>query len=188
MSAQRTALVIDHSPDVREMLNVVLTYDGYTVQTTADATSGLQVLRDSATPVTVLFDVLPMPGLSHEQSGLTIFDALTQASPDTEGLARHGYVLMSTNPEQALATVARVPAGLRILPKPFSLENLRASLVQVDEWLLTHPVAQPFIPVGHLGHSHLSLNESHRLLGEALERLQRGAAPPDVTDEKAPGR
>jgi DNA-binding response OmpR family regulator len=132
MTAQRAAVVIDPAPDVRDMLREFLPEEGYAVQTTPDVATGLYLLRESATPVTVLFDVLPLPGLSHEQSGLAVLDAVAH---EGDRLARHGYVLMSTTPEQVLAMVETVPPGLCILPKPFFLYELRACLEQVDERL-----------------------------------------------------
>jgi DNA-binding response OmpR family regulator len=166
------------------MLRVALADDGYAVQVTPDAVTGLHLLRDSATPVTVLFDVLPMPNLSHEESGLALFDAFAQ----DERLARNGYVLMSTDPAQALAGVETLPAGLRILPKPFRLEELFASLEQVDEWLCTHTIPQAFAKATGLNHAQLSVETSRRLLGEARDRLQRRTDHPARSDDTDPNR
>lgn len=183
MAAQRAVLVIEPALGVREMLRIVLEGDGYSVQTASGATTGLQLLRDSPAPMIVLFDVAPLPHLSRERSGLALLDAVAEDSPDGDQLARHGYVLMSTISVQALAGVERVPASLQILPKPFRLDDLRASLEQVDEWLRTHSSSEAIASMGGLGRAHLSIEASRRFIREALARLERDTQFPALSEE-----
>ena len=156
LAAEHTALVMEPDRGVRETLRMALEDEGYRVQTAPDATAGLQVLRDSARPLTVLFDVVPLPHLSRERNGLALLDALAQDTLEGHGLARHDYVLMSANPARALAGVERVPARLQMLPMPFSLDDLRARLERVDEWLRFQPLPQERAATGGLGQAPLS--------------------------------
>jgi hypothetical protein len=48
------------------------------------ALSGLAAARH---PMTVLFDVLPLPDCTHEPSGLALLDAVAQDLPEGTGLA-----------------------------------------------------------------------------------------------------
>jgi hypothetical protein len=134
--------------------------------------------------VTVLFDVLPMPNLSHEASGLVLFDAFAQ----DKWLARNGYVLMSTDPVPVLATVQTVPASLQILSKPFGLDTLRASLAVVDEWLRTHGLPQASTSTGGVVRARASIEASRRLLGVTHDRLKRDVKSSIENDAQDLGR
>jgi CheY-like chemotaxis protein len=162
---------------MRRLLRTVLEDGGYTVQTAPDTTIGLQVLRTSATPMTVLCDVEPIHRLAPEHNGVALLQALAHYDPESERLARHGYVLMSTYPKHALAATQIVPLGLnlRILPMPFQLDSLRACLEQVDQWLRTHPLPLPFTCAAEHGVDQASatVTAAHRVLGQALDRLDR---------------
>jgi CheY-like chemotaxis protein len=181
-------MLIEPAPDVCEMLRVVLRYSGYTVQSMPDAPAGLQVLREATSPLTVLFDVSPLQGMSPEQSGIALLDALAQDSREGDGLLRHGYVLMSTDPVPVLATVQTVPASLQILSKPFGLDMLRASLATVDDWLCTHRLPQASTSMGGVARAQATIEASRRLLGVTLDRLKRDAESSIRKDAKDPGR
>jgi DNA-binding response OmpR family regulator len=184
MGAQSAALVIEPAPELRELLRVVLEEDGYTAQTTPDVAAGLRVLRDSASPLIVVFDVLPLPALSHEQSGLALLDALAPGTPEKERLAQHGYVLLSTSPEQAMAGVETLPPHLQVLRKPFRLEDLHASLQAVDDWLRVHPIPKLLASDGGLSHARRSITASRRVLGKAFARLERDPVPTAAREDR----
>jgi CheY-like chemotaxis protein len=126
-------LVMDGEPTVRAMVQGVLEDEGYTVQALADATVGLQVLQESPVPMTVLCDVVPLEHRPRAHSGMALLDALRQEAEAaaTHQLRRHRYVLMSTNPQWALTRAGRLPPDvlLRVLEKPFSMGELRATVL-----------------------------------------------------------
>jgi hypothetical protein len=120
--------------------------------------------------MTVLFVVAPLHGLTHTASGLDLLDDLSSEGAEDDGLARHGYVLMSANPEQALAGAEKLPPNLRILAKPFRLEELRARMEAVTERLFTRTIPQSY---GVQDNTLRIIGVSRQLMKEARDRLQR---------------
>jgi DNA-binding response OmpR family regulator len=132
MPKRDAVLVMEYDPDVRTMLRDALEDDGYAVQLVADASTGVQVLRYSPTAMTVLVDVVPVKDWSTAHSGVELLDALRHeaGTPDEHQLGRHTFILMSTNPQQALTLARAMPQPLSVLAKPFRLDELRARVAQ----------------------------------------------------------
>jgi len=61
----KRVLVVDDDEDIRAMLDLALSAEGYEVVTAADGAAGLDAVRD-ATPDVILLD-LKMPGMGGEE-------------------------------------------------------------------------------------------------------------------------
>lgn len=59
-------LLIEDSPDLRELVERALSLDGYKVETAEEGSSALELLKSSPPPDLVLLDI-SMPGMSGEE-------------------------------------------------------------------------------------------------------------------------
>ena len=116
--------MIDDETEILNLVSVVLAKTGATVVVLQDSTrldSILNSISKRDTFDAVLCD-LKMPG----QDGLAVLRTLRERQPD---LARK-FLLMTGN--LADADKARIELeGVRILPKPFTLVNLRAMIGEI---------------------------------------------------------
>jgi signal transduction histidine kinase/CheY-like chemotaxis protein len=113
-------LAIDDEPEILHLVSVVLSRTGAQVVTLQDSTQLGSMLKEGSFDA-VLCD-LKMPG----QDGLAVLRTLREKAPK---LAEH-FLLMTGN--MADADKARIDLeGVPILPKPFSLGQLRERLGQV---------------------------------------------------------
>ena len=110
-------LVIDDDPGVREVVHLLLASFGCDCQTAADGTSGLTHFDEGGWDL-VLTD-LAMP----EMSGWEVVEAIRQRAPTLPIVLMTG----STGPDvMRRATEWRLP----ILPKPFPMQTLKATVVE----------------------------------------------------------
>jgi CheY-like chemotaxis protein len=105
-----TILVADHDGGTRDMLQEVLTQEGYTVITAPDGHTALAHVMASNTPLVVLLDEL-LPGLT----GREVVNAYRAGTP----ASRHEFILLAMNPEATPLTT-----GLPVLAMPFGFEEL----------------------------------------------------------------
>jgi CheY-like chemotaxis protein len=105
-----TVLVVDDDPDVRRWLVAAVRSLGHRVLEAADGASGLAALEED--PDLALLD-FAMPGMN----GAELAQAIRERRPDLPVLMATGY-----------ADPAALPAGLRVLRKPFALSDLEAAL------------------------------------------------------------
>lgn len=121
-----TLLLIDDDADLRDILVLLFEPEGYTVQTAADGSTGLALLRASQDRVVVLLDRL-MPRLSG-------IDILRQVETEA-ALQRHAYLLLTasaqgqTAEEQALLERLGVP----LIGKPFDVDSLLEAVKQAEQ-------------------------------------------------------
>lgn len=112
----RHVLLVDDSPEVRLLLQVLLELDGWTVTAAEDGPSGLAAV--GLDPDVVLLDV-QLPGLD----GPDVLRAL-RSHPSTEALPV--VFLTGEAPEQAGALRALGASG--VLHKPFHADTVVAQL------------------------------------------------------------
>lgn len=104
-------LVVDDEPYIRELLNEILTGEGYQVRCVHDGLTAVQTVR-STPPDVVLID-LQMPGLD----GLQVLEQILQIAPATVAIMITGYGTID-------AAVKAMKAGaFDFLTKPFSAET-----------------------------------------------------------------
>ena len=111
-------LVVEDDIAVRELVEALLTDEGYEVRTASDGLEAVDALLVSPGPMVVLLDVL-MPRMGG--------DAVLRLVSEGEGsLARHVYILMtalaSSLPDD-LSQLAR-SLDVPVLAKPFDIERV----------------------------------------------------------------
>jgi len=107
----KRVLVVDDDPDIRAMLDLALSAEGYEVVTAADGAAGLDAVR-AATPDVILLD-LRMPGMSGEE----FTDRYRQ------GPGRRAPVVVVSAATDTPQRAAAIGAEAHLL-KPFELDDL----------------------------------------------------------------
>ena len=116
--ALRRLLIVDDEPLVRATLRILLESTGYEVLEAADGLSAIAQCRAHADElVGVLLD-LGLPGTS----GAAVFREIRTIRSDMPVLISSGRDV------ESIAAELRYAPGVRILPKPFRLEELEAWL------------------------------------------------------------
>lgn len=112
-------LIVDDAPTIRRLLRAMLVTTGYAV---LEASSGEEALTSATTelPAAILLDHM-LPGMD----GVATAEAL-RANPMTAGIP---IILMSAGIRLRDYRDAKLVDG--ILPKPFNLEAVTASLARV---------------------------------------------------------
>lgn len=111
-------LVIDDSPVIRDMLEEVLTDEGFTVDTATDGQEGIKLISDRDY-LAVICDI-HMPRMN----GLETVREILSIRPGT------GIIMTDSYPDK-LAKQARDEGALCCLQKPFDLEELREMLISI---------------------------------------------------------
>lgn len=106
----RTVLVVDDEPDIRESLRDALEDEGYNVVTAANGREALTVLPGLSRPLAMILDII-MPVMS----GVELYAAI-QSDPQ---LATIPVVVSTSDP-------SRAPAGVLLMRKPIDLDRLLA--------------------------------------------------------------
>lgn len=111
-------LVVDDNQDIRDVVRFIMEDAGYEVLEAGDGESALQTLRESATPLVVLLDLL-MP----HPNGL---DVLSEVVADPALKERHAYILLTADNavlrERAYPLLSELSAPT--LGKPFDVDKL----------------------------------------------------------------
>jgi CheY-like chemotaxis protein len=112
-----TVLVVDDDADVRELLRVALTADGYDVGTVADGREAMHYLRSHADACIILLDLeLPVMDGAHFRT----------AQLRDRSLAWIPLVLMSGSIDAERR--ARELGARRLVPKPLDLDAVKHAL------------------------------------------------------------
>jgi PAS domain S-box-containing protein len=113
-----TVLVVDDEPMIVTLVAEVLEELGYCAIQASDGASGLRVLQSDARIDLLVTDV----GLPGGMNGRQMADAARIARPDLKVLFITGYA------ENAALGDGKLPAGMYVLPKPFTMEVLAARI------------------------------------------------------------
>ena len=135
MSDKRSVLVVDDSPDGREMLTEYLTFRGFAVSHASDGASAIEVAR-RVRPEMVLMD-LSMPGIDGWEATRVL---------KSDPLTKHAVIIAVTAHafprEQHLARAAGCDA---VVAKPYDLATLADALSAVLSKKLTAFAAEGII-------------------------------------------
>ena len=107
----KRVLVVDDDEDIRAMLDLALSAEGYEVVTAADGAAGLDAVRD-ATPDVILLD-LKMPGMGGEEF----------ADRYRQGAGPRAPVVVVAAAQDTPQRAAAIGAQAYLL-KPFELDEL----------------------------------------------------------------
>ncbi len=118
-----TVLVVDDEPELLRFVAAVLERRGMRVITAHGSAQALQVMEHTEMPPDLLLTDVVMPGVS----GPMLLDQLSQRFPQLRVLFMSGY--------EARTIVQRyvVDQGYPLLPKPFTVEQLREKVKSVME-------------------------------------------------------
>lgn len=170
-------LVVDDSPDTRELLERNLSSQGYIVLTAADVAQALNILGKIR--IDIVITDLKLPGVS----GLDLIRHVRENLKETE-------VVMITGYPSVEGAVAAVKLGAEeYLAKPFTKEELIATVRRVMEKLKTRLEGTGELeqsaanPLGIVGNS-----ESMQRLLRAISRVAAASAPVLITGEKGAGK
>lgn len=122
-------LVIDDDADVRRLLRLILTTNGYTAYEAADGLTGLDRLRTHPGPLVTLLDwQLP------RMDGLAVLNALA-ADADPTVVQRHAYILLTAHYDapEVLTTTYPPSVPVTVMRKPFEVPALLAALEQAAQ-------------------------------------------------------
>jgi len=111
---ERTVLVVEDEPTIREVVRRMLVRAGYTVVTAESAAEALQAARDLRGIDVLLSDVM-LP----DMSGTELMQPIARLQPGIRTVLMSGY---------AAGDVAALPPGVAFIEKPFSADSLMAAL------------------------------------------------------------
>jgi len=114
--AGETVLVVDDEPSVRMLVCETLEESGYRTIEAPDAASATRVL-DSDARIDLLITDVGLPGLAN---GRQVADAARRTRPQLKVLFVTGFA------EPAAIGQGALPAGMRVLAKPFTMEAIVA--------------------------------------------------------------
>ena len=115
-----TVLVVDDEESIRQVASDILSYLGYSVETSPSGQDAVNRLLQGARPDLVLLDVI-MPGMN----GVETFRKLREIEPDLPILISTGYAEQSAVQSLAEEGVAG------FVNKPFAIETLAKRLEEV---------------------------------------------------------
>jgi signal transduction histidine kinase len=113
-----TILVVEDEEAVRSATVDMLTALGYHVMSCADAEQAAQLVQ-SGVPIDLLFTDVIMPG---SVSSLQLSELVCRHHPDAQILFTSGYA------EGVLTHDGKLPAGVNLLQKPYTVESLSARI------------------------------------------------------------
>lgn len=115
------ALVVDDDPSVREMIELMLTLEGYEVMTAADGRQGLQAAAASR-PEVIVLDVM-MPGLGGPQVAARL--------REDDELAGIPIVFCTAIPDAGETLACCLTSRDTCVSKPFTTEELVGAVTAV---------------------------------------------------------
>jgi CheY-like chemotaxis protein len=109
-------LLVEDDDAVAAAVSAMLAELGYSVLRAADAAGALAMLDNSAEPIDLMFSDMVMPG---PMDGAALAEAVLQRWPNLP-------VVLTTGFSEGADAASRM--GLRLLPKPYRIEELAAEL------------------------------------------------------------
>ncbi|SPE42660.1 hypothetical protein SBA3_650009 [Candidatus Sulfopaludibacter sp. SbA3] len=119
--AKKTILVVDDEPEIRKLVGAMVTQSGYLAITADSGEHALTLFKKQREPVELLITDVVQPGMS----GPMLADRLTALQPGLKVLYISGYD--NTHVVQKYV----VEKGHALLPKPFTVEELRAKVREI---------------------------------------------------------
>ena len=109
-SGTETLLIVENEPAIRNLLQMALRKNGYTVLAAESAREGLEVVRGHAGGIDLLITDVVMP----DMNGPELVRALATIRPQTRTLFMSGYM------DDALGDHGVLPSHANFIQKPFS--------------------------------------------------------------------
>ncbi|MGB9498579.1 MAG: response regulator [Dissulfuribacterales bacterium] len=119
-----SVLLVDDEPDIREVLNIVLSDSGYTVYTAENGEKALQVFKE-VNPAIVLTDI-KMPGMD----GIELLDRIKREDPEVE------VIMITGHGDMELAIQSLKKDASDFITKPINDYALETALKKAQEKIL----------------------------------------------------
>jgi two-component system, cell cycle sensor histidine kinase and response regulator CckA len=108
-----TVLLIEDDESLQRTGRRVLEHLGYRVLVAGDGSEGLAMFRTHRTEIDLVMSDMVMPGLT----GAQVYEAIRREQPGVRFLLSSGY-------QERADRIVEVPEGLRVVPKPWTIEEL----------------------------------------------------------------
>jgi DNA-binding NtrC family response regulator len=118
---KKTILVVDDEPEIRKLVGAMVKQSGYMAITADSGEHALTLFKNQKEPLGLLITDVVQPGMS----GPMLADRLTALQPGLKVLYISGYD--NTHVVQKYV----VEKGHALLPKPFTVDQLRAKVAQI---------------------------------------------------------
>ncbi len=164
--AEKTILVIDDSPTILKVVQLVLTKAGYRVVTAPDGSAGIEAAKRSRPDLILLDFVMP------KMNGYQVCRALSE---DPE-LAEVPVVLMSAKGDQVGDRFVKVMGVVDYITKPFSPEAITAVVSHTIAKYAGASPAEETASAQDLERVERETEEAHRKKREALTLMRDGLA------------
>ena len=116
-----TILLVEDEDSIRSLVQGILRSRGYTVLEAGRPLEALEISRNFAKPIHLLFTDVVMP----QMSGREVAEQISAARPDTKVLYMSGYT------DQAIAHHGVLNPGVPFLQKPFTPDALAHKVREV---------------------------------------------------------
>ncbi len=110
-------LIVDDSPDQREIASVILSDLGYTVETASSGEAAVECIKTKA-PDLILLDMIMAPGID----GLETYRRIKKINPDQRAIIASGY-----SESEKVRQAQALGAG-QYVRKPYSMHNIAAAI------------------------------------------------------------
>jgi DNA-binding NtrC family response regulator len=117
----KVILVVDDEPEVRKLVGVMVSKQGYRVLTADSGETALQEYEKNNGPIDLLLTDVVAPGMS----GPMLADKLAQRQPGLRVLFMSGY------DDTAVVQKYVVERGYELLHKPFTVDELVSKVTEV---------------------------------------------------------
>jgi two-component system cell cycle sensor histidine kinase/response regulator CckA len=111
---KKTILVVDDEPEIRKLVNAILTNSGYQILLADTGEQAIKLFRKQPKAIDLLLTDVVAPGMA----GPTLADQLTELKPDLRVLFMSGY------DNRQVVQKYVVEKGHMLLPKPFTVQQL----------------------------------------------------------------
>lgn len=129
---EKTILLVDDEPDIREVLSLSLTDFGYQVHAAENGDQALRIFRDVQPPV-VLTDI-KMPGMD----GIQLLQKVKHENPETE------VIMITGHGDMDLAIRSLKYEATDFIVKPINVDVLEMALQRTREKILTREKLQEY--------------------------------------------
>ncbi|MBE0596041.1 MAG: response regulator [Desulfuromonadales bacterium] len=153
-------LVVDDSPTVRRLAELILSQQGYSVHTAEDGEKGLKMAQE------ILPDVILVDFIMPRMNGHT-FCREVRANPATREIP---LILISSKGEKVGGAFSEQFGVVDTFSKPFEPDDLVQKLAEV---LRAHPRQGSAPPLPPLSASHVAAAAEGEMVSEILERFEK---------------
>jgi signal transduction histidine kinase len=129
---EKTILLVDDEPDIREVLSLSLTDFGYQVHAAENGDQALRIFRD-VQPAVVLTDI-KMPGMD----GIQLLQKVKHENPETE------VIMITGHGDMDLAIRSLKYEATDFIVKPINVDVLEIALQRTREKILTREKLQEY--------------------------------------------